>query len=70
MGTITICRASESVNTTGTQYRYWSYEGAGWREGVRGGNWVRDKTLTATGWDGVMGPGDGTGDWENIYEES
>ena len=65
MGTITIGMGSGSVNTTGTQYRYWSYGGTGWREGIRGGNFVRDKTLTATGWDGVENV-----DWENIYEES
>jgi len=65
MGTITIGLGSSSTNTTGTQYRYWSYEGQGWREGIRAGNFVRDKTLTATGWDGVENT-----DWENILEES
>ena len=65
MGTITIGLGGGTANTTGTQYRYWSYAGQGWREGIRGGNFVRDKTLTATGWDGIEDL-----DWENILDES
>lgn len=65
MGTITIGLGSSGASTTGTQYRYWSFGGQGWREGIRAGNFVRDKTLTATGWDGVEDV-----DWENVYEES
>jgi len=36
-----------------------------WRIGVRNGKCIRDRTLTATGFDGVEDD-----DWENIIEES
>jgi len=49
---------------TGAQYKYWYYDGYSWREGIRGGKFVRDKTLTVLGWDGVEDT-----DWENILEE-
>ena len=64
MTTITIGMGGGSSNTTGSQYRYWSYGGEGWREGVRDDDFVRDKTLTATGWDGVEDT-----DWENTLED-
>ena len=64
MGTITVGMGSGSSNTTGSQYRYWSYGGASWREGVRDGNFMRDKTLTATGWSGTEDT-----DWRNVNEE-
>ena len=64
MSTITIGLGSVSGNVSGSQYKYWSYGGQGWREGVRGGKFVRDKTLTATGFDGVENT-----DWENTLEE-
>lgn len=65
MGTITIGMGNAGSSTTGNQYKYWSYLGANWREGIRGGNFVRDKTLTATGWNGIEDI-----DWENTLEES
>ena len=64
MGTITIGMGNAGSSTVGSQYRYWSYGGAKWREGIRSDNFVRDKTLTATGWDGIENV-----DWENVYEE-
>jgi hypothetical protein len=43
------------------QYRYYT-DGIGtYRDGVRGGDFVVDKTLTATGFSGVQDI-----DWENI----
>ena len=59
----------ETTSTAEVQYRFWNFGGAKWREGIREDNFVRDKTLTGLGWDGVQGPGDGTGDWDNVYEE-
>ena len=64
MTTITIGMGTGSSNTTGSQYRYWSFGDADWREGIRDDNFVRDKTLTGLGWDGAEDT-----DWENVYEE-
>jgi len=52
----------ESTSTATVQYRYWSYGGADWREGIRNDNFVRDKTLTGLGWDGAENT-----DWKNVY---
>ena len=69
MTTITISLGDSITGSPSPQYRKW-YDGTTWwRTGVRGGNWVRDKALTALGFDGVEGPGDGTGDWENTLED-
>ena len=69
MGTITIALGNESGSSSSPVYRYWKENGQEWREGIRDSNFVRDKTLTDLGWDGVEGPGDGTGDWENTLED-
>ena len=44
------------------QYDYYKDSIATWREGVRGGAWVRDEAITATGFSGTEGV-----DWENRY---
>jgi len=52
------------------QYRYFTDGTDSFREGVRDGGFVLDKTLTDTGFNGIKGPGDGTGDWENLEEST
>ena len=69
MGTVTVGMGCAGSSTTGTQYRYWRFVDCKWREGILSCQFVRDRTLTATGWDGAEGPGDGTGDWQNEYKE-
>ena len=60
-----ICVGMGELTSTATvQYRYWRFGDAKWREGIRGDNFVRDKTLTGLGWDGAEDT-----DWENVYEE-
>lgn len=44
-----------------TQYRLFVDDSITYRIGVRGNAWVRDRTLTATGFAGIEGV-----DWENI----
>lgn len=44
------------------QYEYLREGAQQWRLGVRNGAFVRDKTLTATGFSGIEDT-----DWENIY---
>ena len=44
-----------------TQYRLFVDDSITYRIGVRGNSWVKDRTLTATGFDGTEGI-----DWENI----
>jgi len=44
------------------QYEHFRDSGVQWRIGVRAGYYVRDKTLTATGFSGVEDT-----DWTNIY---
>ena len=47
------------------QYRVFELGTQQWREGVRGTSFVRDKTLTVTGFSGTEGV-----DWENVFEEN
>ena len=64
MGTITIALGNESGSSSSPVYRTWKENGQGWREGIRDSNFVRDKTLTATGFDGTEDI-----DWENTLED-
>ena len=63
-GSLNAGLGDSSSTLEGAQYKYWNYGGYSWREGIRGGKFVRDKTLTVLGWDGIEDT-----DWENILEE-
>lgn len=60
MGTITVGLGGGGSGTTGTRFRYWSYDGCYWRAGVRNCQYVIDRTLTATGFNGIENT-----DWKN-----
>lgn len=63
MGTITVGLGNLGTTSSGTQYRYWSYGGCYWRQGIRNCQFVMDRTLTATGFDGAENT-----DWKNEFK--
>ena len=56
---------STTIDNSYMQYRYFTDGTDYFREGVRSGKFVLDKTLTSTGWSGAENT-----DWENLEESS
>jgi len=63
MGTITVGLGSGGATSVGTQYREWTDGTCDWRAGVRNCQFVIDRTLTATGFDGIENT-----DWKNEFK--
>ena len=55
-----------SSPTSATSVRYYRIGSVEYRQTIRDGKFVTDKLLSGGSWDGEQGPGDGTGDWENV----
>lgn len=63
MGIVVVGMGNTDVDASAPEYRYWNADDCYWRAGVRSCQFVIDRTLTATGFDGTEDI-----DWTNEYK--